>query len=728
MRPEDKLEKTFRLKEVHKKAFKKMGVVTVLDLLYYFPARYNHIAEIKNISDLSASDTTTIYGKIISTKITKAYLKNIPIGEATIEDKTGKIRTTWFNQAYVAKILKKGDLVKLSGVVSKDKNGTLYMANPEFEKTSDLPIDVGDSLFTKDGDTKQDSFSFPVYPERRGVTSRWIYQAVQRILNSGVLDKINDNIPEKILTKYNLPKLKTALIWIHTPKKSTDAEIARKRFAFEEIFYIQLKRQLEREKYKDNKTFLIKKDTAVVEDFLNRFPFTATRAQNTAIDTILSDMEKDEPMTRLLEGDVGSGKTLVAATTARAVISTRPNGQSFGNLQVAYMAPTEILANQHFDSFIEYFGHLPINIGLITGSGCKKFPSKVDPTGATKISRAQLLKWVENGEIAILIGTHSLIQKTVKFKDLAYVIIDEQHRFGIMQRGELLRKDTESKQTAPHLLSMTATPIPRTLALTIYGDLDLTLLDEMPKGRKEIITKAVMPAEREEVYEKIKEQLSKGRQAYVICPRINEPDPNKATSLRVKSVEAEAERLRKNIFKDKIIEVLHGKMRPHEKEEIMERFLSDDIDILVATSVVEVGVNVPNATSIIIEGAERFGLSQLHQLRGRVLRSNHQAYCYLFASDNTSSKQTGNRLSALVKAKNGFELSEIDLQLRGSGELSGTSQHGVSDIGMDAIKNIKMVEAARTEAKKIAHSDAQLKNYPQLSSRLNKIIKDVHFE
>ena len=327
------------------------------------------------------------------------------------------------------------------------------------------------------------------------------------------------------------------------------------------------------------------------------------------------------------------------------------------------MAPTEILAEQHFQSFIGYFKHLPINIGLITGSGCKKFPSKVDPTGTTAISRAQLLKWAANGEIAILIGTHSLIQKTVKFKELAYVIIDEQHRFGTMQRGTLVRKD----HRAPHLLSMTATPIPRTLALTIYGDLDLTLLDEMPKGRKEVLTEIVVPGKREEVYEKVRQELRDGRQAYVICPRIDEADPDKASALRVKSVKEEAARLKKNIFPEYEIDVLHGKLLPKEKEEVMRRFANHETDILVATSVVEVGVNVQNATVIIIEGAERFGLAQLHQLRGRVLRSTHQAYCYCFADSKT--KQSLDRLKALKTAKNGFELSELDLSPRNGGAL-----------------------------------------------------------
>jgi ATP-dependent DNA helicase RecG len=309
-------------------------------------------------------------------------------------------------------------------------------------------------------------------------------------------------------------------------------------------------------------------------------------------------------MARLLEGDVGSGKTAVAATASFLAINTRPEGKDFGNLQVAYMAPTEILATQHFESFIKYFRHLPINIGLITGSGCRKFPSKVNPSGWTDISRAQLLKWTAEGTMPILIGTHALIQKTVKFKNLALVVIDEQHRFGAEQRRKMVRKDG----IAPHLLSMTATPIPRTLALTIYGDLDLSLLDEMPKGRKNIITEIITPEKREDIYEKVRTELKSGRQAYVICPRIFSAEGGPAsgweeTKVEMKSVVAEAKRLKKEVFKEYSIEVLHSKMSKNKKEEVMKNFTDGKIDILCATSVVEVGVNVPNATVILIEGA-----------------------------------------------------------------------------------------------------------------------------
>ena len=459
-----------------------------------------------------------------------------------------------------------------------------------------------------------------------------------------------------------------------------------------------------------------------IKAFTERFPFPLTNAQKKALVAVFKDFSGLHPMSRLLEGDVGSGKTAVAATASYVVATTRPHDKDWGNLQVAYMAPTEILAKQHFESFIEYFHHLPIQIGLITGSTCMKFPSKTNPTKPTKISKAQLLKWVKNGEIPILIGTHAIMYKSVEFKHLALAIIDEQHRFGTNQRKMLAKKDTR----IPHLLSMTATPIPRTLALTVYGDLDITLLDEMPKGRKPIITKLVTKDKQDEMYAHVRTELANGRQAYVICPRIEEPDPEKETAVIAKSVIEEAKRLKEKVFKDKRIGILHSKMKPAEKERVMLEFSEHKIDILVATSVVEVGVNVPNATNIIIEGAERFGLAQLHQLRGRVIRSNDQAYC--FAVSDSKSEKTRDRLKALTTAKNGFELAEYDLTFRGSGELYGAKQSGLTDLGMEALRNLKMVEAARTEARELVENDTTLKKFPQIAEKVAHITEHLHME
>src|SRR3989339_676385 len=521
MKLSDKLELKFRLDANQKRALHKLKLFSVADLLFHFPVRYSYISTVFKISVLVAGTSATVYGKVSKLKTKKGFRSKIPMAEGEIADLSGKIKIIWFNQAYLAKMLHDGENVKLTGKVTASKSGT-YLANPEFEKIPNMPIDAHDTLFQKNG-ISNSGFSYPVYAETRGITSKWFYHAIEKILREKTLDDVEDYIPSDILKKYSLPKLKTALIWIHKPKNKNDAESARKRFAFEEVFCIQLERQHDKFEYRKNKSFQIKPKEKYVKEFLQRFPFDATNSQKKSIDTVLADMGKTFPMSRLLEGDVGSGKTAVAATASYVTVQQRPNGQSFGNLQVAYMAPTEILSTQHFESFIEYFRHLPINIGLITGSGCRKFPSKVNLGNWTTISRAQLLKWVANGEIPILIGTHALIQKTVKFKNLALVVIDEQHRFGTAQRRKLVRKDN----IAPHLLSMTATPIPRTLALTIYGDLDLSLLDKMPAGRKPIITEIITPDKREETYEKIHAELANGRQLYVICPRIFEPDPEK---------------------------------------------------------------------------------------------------------------------------------------------------------------------------------------------------------
>ncbi len=734
MKLDSLLASEFRLMEVQKKALKKLGVNTVEDLLYYFPVRYGNTSEIKSISSLVSGSDAVVYGRISELKTSKGFVKKIAMSEGVIEDDHGRIKIVWFNQPYIAKMIADGQLVRVEGRVSQRKTGGLYMSNPKIEVVREIPNAVGESLF---GPGQDEHILYPVYAESKGVSSHWIYHTIQKIFKSGILDTLHDPLPEEILHKYNLPTITTALVWIHAPKNQSDALSARKRFAFEEIFFIQLEKQRERKLSQKEKAFTVEKSSQDITDFVSRFPFKPTDSQTRAIETILVDFRKTYPMARLLEGDVGSGKTAVAATIAFAVATSRPHGQNFGNLQVAYMAPTEILVKQHFENFIQYFRHLPIKIGLITGSGCQIFPSKVDPSGSTAISRTQLLKWVANGEIPILIGTHALIYKSVVFKHLALVVIDEQHRFGTMQRQKLTTKDTQkssdksrnqnnTNNMMPHLLSMTATPIPRTLALTIYGDLDLTLLDQMPVGRKPIITKIILQTEREKTYEHIRSELKNGRQLYVICPRINEPDPDKEGAVMAKSVTEEAKRLKNDIFQNWNIDILHSKMTPAEKEKTMSRFLSHSIDILVATSVVEVGVNVPNSTMIIIEGAERFGLSQLHQLRGRVIRSNHQAYCFVFAE--SKSEKTRDRLKALITAKNGFELSEFDLAQRGAGELYGRKQWGISDLAMEGIQNIKMVEAARTEAFALVEDDPNFKKYPFIKKYFDSRTEKIHFE
>lgn len=730
MQPSDELTKHFRIDVPHSKALKKLGVSTVSDLLHHLPARYEDVSDIQSVGGLQKDQEAIVFGQLSGLKLRKAWKSKRPIAEGYIEDGSAKIKIMWFNQPYLAKMYSDGMYVKIVGKVTGSE-GKLYIANPEVEKLDSLPVDRHDSIFRNTENF--DDTIYPVYRESKGVTSKWFYHTVLKCFEKGILETLEDPIPSDILKRYNLPDLKTALVWIHSPKKADHAQSARKRFAFEEVFYIQIQNAQSRKEANAATTYQFKTDKAHLRAFTERFPFELTKAQKTSIDTILENFNGNYAMSRLLEGDVGSGKTAVAATTAYAVATSRPpegikaiekgTQVAFGNLQVAYMAPTEILAKQHFESFIEYFKHLPISIGLITGSGCQKFPSKSDPSKPTNISKVQLLKWVKNGEIPILIGTHALIYKSVEFKHLAYVIIDEQHRFGTNQRKALAKKDARM----PHLLSMTATPIPRTLALTIYGDLDITLLDEMPKGRKPVITKIIGPGQEKPMYDHVRQELQSGRQAYVICPRIDEPDPEKENALNLKSVKAEALRLQKDVFQEYVVGVMHGKMTPSEKDKVMAEFYAHKIDVLVATSVVEVGVNVPNATNIIIEGAERFGLSQLHQLRGRVIRGTHQPYC--FAVSGSKSEKTKERLKALTTAKNGFELAEYDLTFRGGGELYGAKQSGLSDLGMEAIKNLKLVEAARTEAYKLVEENPIFTNsHKAIAERVARLGEKLHME
>jgi len=711
----DEVTEHFRLQDPQKRALKRLKIETVQDLLYHFPARYEHAGDQTTVTGLTAGSDAMLYGTIRKPETRRAWKSKRPMSEAWLEDGTGRVKLMWFNQPYIAKMLNDGMMVKITGhVEGKTSN---YIANPEVEPVQELPVGGTDTVFGADEDEDE---LFAVYPESRGVTSRWFRHAIAKVLKEGALDECIDPIPEAVLKRYKLPTLTTALVWIHQPQNERDAQASRKRFSFEEVFIIQIAKYQLRISHDKQPTIEIADGSERAQEFIERLPFSLTKGQQNAVDTIMEDISMPPAMSRLLEGDVGSGKTAVAAAIAYSTVTTAPKDRPSASLQVAYMAPTEILAEQHFASFIELFGHLPIQLGLITSSGCKKFPSKVDPSGATKISKNQLLKWVANGEIAIVIGTHSLIQKNVHFRDLGLVIIDEQHRFGTNQRQALVRKDG----LVPHLLSMTATPIPRTPALTLYGDLDLTILDEMPPGRKQVITNVVDKMDRDKMYSEVRKELDDGRQAYVICPRIDDPDPRKVAAIQAKSVRSEAARLRAKELKGYRIGILHGQMKPAEKEEAMRKLLGHEIDVLVATSVVEVGVNVPNATVIIIEGAERFGLAQLHQLRGRVVRSTHQAYCYVLTSGGNSTT----RLKALAKAKNGFELAEMDLKIRGPGELYGRSQSGLTDLGMEALKNLKMVEAARKESQSITKKDPELKKHPELKDAVASRKEKLHFE
>jgi ATP-dependent DNA helicase RecG len=721
MQPSDLVTEHFpRLKPDQRKALDKLGIRTIQDLLYHFPARYEAGGPTGTIAGAQLGTEVTLYGTIRKPEARKAWKSKRPMAEAWLEDASGRIKLRWFSQPYMAKMLHDGLVVKATGKVTGTASSR-YLANPEIDKTAIEPDAIHENLFAA-GDMPEADTLYPIYSESKGISSLWITHAVRKVLETELHAQLPDPLPTDMVKRYNLPTLATALVWMHAPKKHSDAEAAKKRFAFQEVFAIQLAMQQERAKTAEEKSLPVHADRAALADFMHSFPFPPTNAQQNAIDTIVDNFESNHPMRRLLEGDVGSGKTAVAAATAYMVATSHPPGRTSGTLQVAYMCPTEILAKQHFSTFISYFKDHPIPIGLITGTECRKFPSKIRKEESTHVSRAQFAKWVANGEIPIVIGTHALVYKSLQFQNLAYAIIDEQHRFGKVHRQKLIRKEGIS----PHLLSMTATPIPRTLALTIYGDLDISILDEMPPGRKRVITEVLGPEKREVAYERVRKELAAGHQAYVICPRIDEPDPTKQLAMQAKSVKAEAELLRTKVFPEASIDILHSKMTPKDKEGAMDRFAKNESQILVATSVVEVGVNVPNATVILIEGAERFGLAQMHQLRGRVIRSTHQSYC--FALPESYGPATKDRLKAFVDAKNGFELAEYDLTLRGAGELTGSRQWGVSDLAMEALKNMKLVEAARTEATALIKEDPHLTKHPVLAALARDTIEHVHPE
>ncbi|MFA6415064.1 MAG: ATP-dependent DNA helicase RecG [Candidatus Paceibacterota bacterium] len=721
-----------RLKPDQKRALHKLGVRTIRDLLYHFPARYESSGDVGTIAGVQPGAEVTLYGTVRKPDIRKTWKSRRPVAEAWLEDASGKIKMMWFSQPYIAKTLHDGMVVKVSGRVAGE-GAKIYLANPAIDKSPIMPENVHNSLFNQNVRTSDVQVSgghpmsentelYPIYPESQGVSSLWLMHAVRKVFETGVHEHLEDPIPKEILTRYKLPSLSSALVFIHAPHKQSDADAARKRFAFEEVFALQVVMQERRRALLCEEALPVTVDRTALASFVASFPFPATKAQTSAIDAIVSDFQKPHPMLRLLEGDVGSGKTAVAAATAYLVATSLPKGRVAGTLQVAYLCPTEILAKQHFSTFVSYFRDHPIPIGLITGSECRVFPSRVAYEESAKLTKTTFRKRVADGLIPIVIGTHALIEKSLSFKYFAYAIIDEQHRFGTTHRQRLATKGA----VAPHLLSMTATPIPRTLALTLYGDLDLTVLDEMPLGRKSVITEVLDPKRRESAYERVRAELALGHQAYVICPRIDEPDPAKELALQAKSVKAEAARLQKDVFPKATIDILHSKMRPDEKEDVMKRFENGKINILVATSVVEVGVNVPNATVILIEGAERFGLAQLHQLRGRVIRSTHQSYC--FALPESFGQTTKDRMKAFVNAKNGFELAEYDLALRGAGELAGGRQWGVSDIAMEALKNIKLVEAARLEAARLVESDPDLREHPALAMRARTADREMHLE
>ncbi|MDP1845902.1 MAG: ATP-dependent DNA helicase RecG [Candidatus Moranbacteria bacterium] len=672
---------------------KYLGIETVRDFIYYLPFRYDDLSNIEKIGNLKIDVVSTVEGKIIDAKSIRTYRKKMSITEILIQDDSGSVRAVWFNQPYLENSLTKDKKIRLSGKLVQDGKDA-YFSNPTYELASRAPTNTGRIV--------------PVYPETRGITSRWIRWKMQEILKSAAA-QIEDIVPIAILKRQKLTGLREALRQVHFPDSFERLKEAQKGIAFSEMFLIQLNAIRARKNWEESKAIAIKFDEKLIKDFVGTLSFKLTTAQRKSAFQILRDLEKSYPMNRLLEGDVGSGKTVVAAIAALEAM--------MAGYQTAIMAPTEVLAKQHFETFGKVLKGFSQKVGLLIGSEIR--------TVWKKNTRKNFLGKIRRSEIKILIGTHALIQKDVQFKNLALVIIDEQHRFGVEQRAKLQKQASELKdglkKSVPHLLTMTATPIPRTLALAFFGNLDISLLDEMPKGRKKIITEVVTTENRNKVYEFIRLEIKKCRQAFFIFPLIEESE-----KIAGKAAMEEHKKLSEIIFPDLKIGLLHGRMKPKAKEEVMARFKNKECDILVSTSVIEVGVDVPNATIMVIEGSDRFGLAQLHQFRGRVGRSKAQSYCFLL-TDSTS-ETTKKRLKALIESEDGFKLAERDLEIRGPGEFIGKRQSGIADGAMKHLGDVKLIQQARLEAQSVFALDPKLEKFPVLKSALEKMDKEAHLE
>ena len=732
--------------EKHRKLLRKLDIKTVEDLLRHYPTRYEDLSTIKKISELVAGEKATIRAEVLEIKNIRTKYGKL-LTKARVSDKSGTLLIVWFNQPYLINTIRAGNLYSFSGEL-KSFSGRPAFLGPEYERTA-RQLDSGsagqqssqtanqqNSKTREQQDVKISEYRnkekppgrqssswqadklascpavppihtgrlVPIYPETAGVSSKWLRSRISCIIHKpvyGLAARKSDPLPETIKKKYHLINLDEALRKIHFPQDQAEIREAKKRLTFEEMFLLQLRALKKRQDWKEQQSAVSistqsspkalgphrSKQTTYVSKFIESLPFELTKAQKRCIDEILSDLEKSQPMNRLLQGDVGSGKTVVAAAAAYI---TALNGY-----QTAYMAPTEILAQQVFEVFKKYLDPFGIEVSLQTSS-----------------TKSEDTKYGD-----VLIGTHALLHRPELFNRLALVIIDEQHRFGVKQRGKLLNQNAKTsgnhstKTRRSHLLTMTATPIPRSLALTTYGHLDISIIDEMPPGIKSTKTWLVPEEKREAGYRWIKRQLSVGNcQAFVICPLIKESEHE--TLEDVKAVTTEFERL-KRIFPEFKLGLLHGKMKNQEKEQIVGNFRAGKTRILVSTPVVEVGIDIPQANIIIIEGAHRFGLASLHQLRGRVGRAGQESYCLLFTPKQT--KRVIQRLKALEKNHSGLKLAELDLKMRGPGELYGVKQHGFPDLKIASLSDLGLIRAARAAAEEII---TEIERHPKLKERV----------
>lgn len=667
--------------------FNKLEIKTVGDLLWYFPFRYDDLSEVKKISELTDNELTTIKVTVLKISSFRSWKRKIMITEVVVTDGEEQLTATWFNQKFVGQILKINDEIFLNGKLQMKGNKYL-MSNPSYEKVKDRPLHSARLV--------------PNYHLSGKITQKQLRFVTDKALK--IAPSVEDPFPVEILNKEKYPWLFEALEQIHFPSDLVHLEKAIQRLKFQELFYLQLKYQLAKKDYQNNPTYQIPTDKIFLNKIIKNLPFQLTADQLESLDEVLGDINKVQPMNRLLEGDVGSGKTVVALLSAFSVIK---NGQ-----QVAFMAPTEILARQHYLNALKLWPTLLAkNTALLSSSqqliGLEE-----------KSTKQNIFKLLASGKIKLVFGTHSLIQDKISFRDLALVIIDEQHRFGVKQRQALKTKNNNN--FVPHLLSMTATPIPRTLSLTLYGDLDISLIKSKPLGRQVVKTFLVPEKKRLAAYDFIREKIKAGQQAFIICPLIDESD-----KLGAKSVLKEYEKIKNEVFPDLNIAMLHGQMPAEEKNSIMADFKAKKSSILVATSVIEVGVDIPGATLMVIESAERFGLSQLHQFRGRVGRNDLESFCLLFTSDPL--KSATKRLQILAKENDGFKLAELDLELRGSGSIFGTKQTGLMPLKIATLTDTILLKKAQEWARKII-ANKKYRSQAQVVKLLEDLKTEMHLE
>lgn len=657
---------------IYKKLLENLDIYTVEDLLHHVPFRYDDFSEVKNIAQVLEGEVVTIRGVMSPVaNIFTPYGKRLT--KASVIDSTGKINLIWFNQHYLKKVIIVGATYSISGKVSKS-GSQLGIISPELEEE-------------KEGTSLNTGRLVAIYPETQGISSKWLRARINDIVNK--IKVFNDPLPQELVLKNKLKSFEWAINKIHFPDEPSQARDARYRLAFDELFYELLNVEFrKRDWHEKRKAFAQKTFATEVTKFIAALPFDLTESQKQSVDEVLSDLQKDVPMNRMLEGDVGTGKTIVALIASYLV--------HLNGFKTVYIAPTEILAQQHFETFNKFLVKTETTVSLLTG-GNKKV----------------------NVDANIIIGTHALLYNDEVFDNTALVIIDEQHRFGVEQRGRLLElgenTDTKMNQKTPHLLTMTATPIPRTLALTIYGDLSLSVLKTHPKNERKVATKVIPESQREKVYAWIKE---KDQPTFIVCPFI---ETSEAENLEnVKAAEHEFAQLSRGLLKGTKMGLIHGRMKSAEKQKVIDQFKNGEIKVLVATPVIEVGIDIPDASIIVIEGGERYGLASLHQLRGRVGRDGNQGHCFVFMSSYSAKAYT--RLKKLEEINNGLQLAEIDMKMRGQGDIFSTMQHGFKKYKVATLDDFVLLERAKRAVEELF---PRISEYPELKAKSQDITRQV---